>query len=345
VWLAQNVMGTWRAVKIVRREGFESDRPYEREFTGIKRFEPVSRSQDSQVDVLHVGRNDRAGYFYYVMELADDVHTGQQIDATNYEARTLRSEMEHRGRFSVSRCLTAGIALCGALEHLHANGLVHRDVKPSNIIFVHGRPKLADIGLVAGFDETVSFVGTEGFVPPEGPGTPQADLFSLGKVLYELHTGFDRKSFPELPADSTSDGDSNFGQELNLIILKACSPAAHSRHRAVRELREELQLLQSGRSIRRLRQAENRAVFFRRFGLVAGVIAAIALIGYVAALKANRRADANAREAKDELLKARYSQARSVRLSGQAGRSPPSVKPLPSRLRASCATKRLPPSR
>src|SRR5215213_9501257 len=73
VWLAQNVMGTWRAVKIVWREGFGSERPYEREFMGIKRFEPISRSQDSQVDVLHVGRNDPDGYFYYVMELADDV--------------------------------------------------------------------------------------------------------------------------------------------------------------------------------------------------------------------------------------------------------------------------------
>ncbi|HEY0455442.1 MAG TPA: hypothetical protein VGE41_03655, partial [Verrucomicrobiae bacterium] len=73
-----------------------------------------------------------------------------------------------------------------ALSFLHQQGLLHRDIKPSNIIFVGGQPKLADIGLVAGADETKSFVGTEGYIPPEGPGTPGADVFSLGKVLNEL---------------------------------------------------------------------------------------------------------------------------------------------------------------
>jgi serine/threonine protein kinase len=63
VWLARNVMGTPRAVKIVRRRAFDSNRPYEREFAGIRRFEPVSRTHPSQLHVLHVGRDDAVGYF------------------------------------------------------------------------------------------------------------------------------------------------------------------------------------------------------------------------------------------------------------------------------------------
>src|SRR5437870_12736635 len=63
VWLARNVMGTYRAVKIVYRKSFDNDRPYEREFDGIHEFEPLSRSHDGLVDILHVGLNDEAGYF------------------------------------------------------------------------------------------------------------------------------------------------------------------------------------------------------------------------------------------------------------------------------------------
>ena len=84
---------------------------------------------------------------------------------------------------------------------MHRHGLVHRDIKPSNIIFVNGIPKLADIGLVARAEATLSLVGTEGYLPPEGPGTAQADIFSLGKVLYEMATGRDRQEFPELPTN------------------------------------------------------------------------------------------------------------------------------------------------
>ena len=73
VWLARNRLGAYRAVKIVYRASFDHDRPFEREFAGIKAFEPISRSHEGLVDLLQVGRDDVAGYFYYVMELADAV--------------------------------------------------------------------------------------------------------------------------------------------------------------------------------------------------------------------------------------------------------------------------------
>ena len=58
VWLARCVIGAYRAVKIVHRLSFDHDRPFEREFEGICKFEPVSRTHDSQVDILHVGLGD-----------------------------------------------------------------------------------------------------------------------------------------------------------------------------------------------------------------------------------------------------------------------------------------------
>lgn len=74
VWLVRTVLGEYRALKIVHRAALGSDRPYEREFEGIRKFEPISRSHPSQVSILHVGRGQ--DYFYYVMQLADRVIRG-----------------------------------------------------------------------------------------------------------------------------------------------------------------------------------------------------------------------------------------------------------------------------
>src|SRR5207244_5377517 len=71
VWLARSALGSLRAVKVVYRKSFDHDRPYEREFEGLKKFEPFSHARESQVDIFHVGRNNAAGFFYYIMELAD----------------------------------------------------------------------------------------------------------------------------------------------------------------------------------------------------------------------------------------------------------------------------------
>jgi len=223
VWLARSIAtGTLRAAKIVWRDRFEDDRPYRREFEGIQKFEQISREHSSQLALFHIGRNEAEGYFYYVMELADDLREGSngvmesrsigdkpeprnsipptRDNAVAYAPRTLRADLAN-GRLPAARVLEIGLALAEALSHLHQNGLVHRDVKPSNVIFVKGRPKLADIGLVTDASDQCSIVGTEGYLPPEGPGTPQADIFAMGKVLYEASTGMDRRRFPDLPAD------------------------------------------------------------------------------------------------------------------------------------------------
>ena len=72
VWLGRNAVGTLRAIKVVHLQRFEDRRHFDREFKGLQKFEPVSRTHEGLVDVLQLGRNDAAGYFYYVMELADD---------------------------------------------------------------------------------------------------------------------------------------------------------------------------------------------------------------------------------------------------------------------------------
>jgi len=284
VWLARHTrLGTLRAVKIVRHDHFGEARPFQREFDGIRRYEPISRGHPNLVAILHVGGTDDC--FYYVMELADRAKNpnsqilspkeirnpnaegaGEEVDSRAsgfgfpsdfdirnsdfYSPHTLRSELKQHGALSIDRVLEIGHALASALAHLHANGLVHRDVKPSNVIFVAGVPKLADIGLVASVDDSRSFVGTEGYIPPEGPGTPSADCYGLGKLLYELSTGKDRTAWPEPAADLATHPDHERLLELNAILHRACAPDLRQRYPAAEQLREDLTLLLRGKSVR-----------------------------------------------------------------------------------------------
>jgi WD40 repeat protein len=278
VLLARNSLGAYRAVKIVYRKSFSDQRPFERELSGIRKFEPVSRSHEGFVDVLHVGINEAEGYFYYVMELGDDCVSGQNFDPYQYIPKTLAKEISKRGALGVKDCLQLGLALSDALAELHRCGLVHRDIKPSNIIFVNGAPKLADIGLVAGLDDTRSYVGTEGFIPPEGPGSPQADVYSLGKVLYEACTGRDRQDFPELPTRVEELGNPEQFLELNEVILHACKSECAKRYDSASNMHADLVVVSNGKSVKRLKLLEQRLTRLKRAGGIAGVVLAAALI-------------------------------------------------------------------
>ena len=253
VWLARGVTGALRAVKVVWREDFEDERSFEREFEGILKFEPISRDHPGLVNILHVGRSPDGAFYYYVMQLGDDLRTGREINPIEYEPRTLRADHQPGAgvQWETGDCIDVGLRLAEALHHLHEGGLAHRDVKPSNVIFVNGKAKLADIGLVAARGQR-TFVGTEGFVPPEGPGSAQADVYSLGKVLYELATGKDRMNFPELPDEMPSGGDRKRWLELNRIICDVCEPRISKRKiSTAAELAEALRRIQHGKRRRR----------------------------------------------------------------------------------------------
>ncbi len=256
VWLGRGVTGALRAVKVVWREDFDDARGFEREFEGILKFEPMSRDHPGLVHILHVGRSpDGVSFYYYVMELGDDVRSGQAINPIEYEPRTLRADSKQslHPQLDTDTCIDVGLRLAEALHHLHDRGLAHRDVKPSNVIFLNGKAKLADIGLVAARDQR-TFVGTEGFVPPEGPGSAQADVYSLGKVLYEIATGKDRLEFPELPDTLPNGSQRKRWLELNKIICDICEPRLSKRMiTSAAELAEALRRLQRGKRAKRKR--------------------------------------------------------------------------------------------
>src|SRR5262245_54906732 len=187
VWLARaKATQRFRAIKLICRNRFPRAALYDVEFAGLKRFEEVSRQHAGFVDILHVSRDDQAGCFSYVMELADDLHHGQSFEPGQSVPKTLRnlladrqeSHPEAAGRLRPAERVEVAVSLTAALSALHQHWLVHRDIKPSNIIFVRGLPKLADVGLVTELKENpenTTLIGSPPYMDPDVHGTALGD--------------------------------------------------------------------------------------------------------------------------------------------------------------------------
>lgn len=195
------------------------------------------------------------------------VYDGGETDGLPYivmeyvEGVTLADELARRGRLSPDEATGLAIQACAGLGHAHATGLVHRDVKPQNLLLrADGVLKIADFGIaraVAGtqLTEAGTVLGTAVYLAPEQASgeqvSPAADIYSLGAVMYELIAGQPPFSFaknlmelvlkkragrvpslrevvPELP-----DG-------LDEIVLRCLSPEASARPPSAAALAQEL---------------------------------------------------------------------------------------------------------
>src|SRR5450631_918522 len=115
------------------------------------------------------------------------------------EGQTLADEISRDGRLSPERVADIGAQLAGALARAHERGIVHRDIKPGNVLIDQaGRPKISDFGIARGHgDEQLTQVGfitgTPGYLSPElargGDPHPASDVWALGATLYAAVEG------------------------------------------------------------------------------------------------------------------------------------------------------------
>lgn len=267
VWVALDATGSPCALKIIYK-GESNDDVFWKEFEGVRNYLPVSRSNLGLVTILHVGKDPENSFYYYTMELADNSDDSQVEDWPNYEALSLSTLIEDQGKpCEINKFREIALNLSKALAHLHEKGLVHRDIKPSNIIFVNGAAKIADVGLVSLRLDASTFIGTTGYIPPEGPGKPAADVYALGKTLYELLTGKSIQFFPELPTLIPSSVIGGSFASYNLIIGRACTPNHLER---IQDGQELLGLLEAvgTESESEVKKRHSRIPFLASLGLI-----------------------------------------------------------------------------
>ncbi|HSO39352.1 MAG TPA: serine/threonine-protein kinase, partial [Labilithrix sp.] len=241
-------LGTAIAVKVLH-ERFRSDL----EFCARFHAEALVISQLDHPNVVRINDygQEPDGLLYLAMDFLEGVE--------------LQEVLQREGTLPLPRILDIAMQVAAGLGHAHARGIVHRDVKPSNIVLVksqddEGRPvdlvKVCDFGIAARTG-TSTLLGTPAYMSPEqcagGEIDGRSDVYALGIILYELATGqlpfssddahklvmMQRNDAP--PAPSTV---RNVDARLEQLILRMLQKSPSARPQDMRDLRAELKVIQ-----------------------------------------------------------------------------------------------------
>lgn len=232
------------AVKVLQPH-FISDEEFIRRFRREAEA-AASLSHPNIVSIYDVGKTDEDHYI--VMEYV--------------KGKTLSEIITEEGPMDPDRAVETAIQICDALEEAHNKGIVHRDIKPHNIIITNeGRVKVADFGIAQAatsltMTQPNSVLGSVHYTSPEqargGFVDSRSDLYSLGVVMYEMltkelpfqgenHITIALKHIQE-PFQPPSQLNPGIPKNLERIVCRALEKEIMERYQSARELREDLEL-------------------------------------------------------------------------------------------------------
>ena len=230
------------AVKVLRGD-LASDEKFVRRFQR-EALSASSLSHPNIVEMYDVGEDD--GQYYIVMEYVD--------------GKTLKQVLKARGKLSVPEVVDIMLQLTDGMAHAHDAYIIHRDIKPQNIMILsNGMIKITDFGVATALNstqltQTNSVMGTVHYLPPEqaqGKGsTIKSDIYSMGIMMYELLTGlvpYKGENAVEIalkhlkePLPSVRKKDSTIPQSIENVIIKATAKNPKNRYTDAREMHEDL---------------------------------------------------------------------------------------------------------
>lgn len=230
------------AVKILRGD-LATDEKFVRKF---QREASAASNLDHPniVGIYDVGEDD--GNYYIVMEYV--------------EGRTLKSLIKRRGALTLPEVIDIMTQLTSGIAHAHEKGIIHRDIKPQNVLILDdGLVKIADFGIAQALNsneltQTNSVMGSVHYLPPEqanGTGsTYKSDIYSLGILMFELLIGkvpFKGENAVEIaikqmkdPIPSVCDLNENIPQSVENIVLKATAKNPKNRYDTVEEMKYDI---------------------------------------------------------------------------------------------------------
>ena len=232
------------AIKVLRPE-YESDMEFVRRFS--REAEAAAKmSHENIVNLLDVGIEGEMRYI--VMEYVD--------------GQTLKEMIREEGRIHPDVALRMTIRILAAVDHAHRNGIVHRDIKPQNILVDReGRVKVADFGIArlktsqtTQLDPNGSAMGSVHYLSPEQARgevvSEQSDLYSVGIVLYEMLTGhvpFDGETTVSVALKHVSEaprsmraGNSQISRALDEVVMRALCKDKERRYQTAAEMAADL---------------------------------------------------------------------------------------------------------